>query len=108
MTVLLVIWTRPSHRVARTHDARTLYAEDAKGGGRSSATSQRRLRVILRHGAAGFGGAACPLTPEIGRRPANYAERHELTLAKATRVLGNAAIVIWGDFHLGLIRCLIL
>ena len=34
---LPVIWTHLSRRLARTHDARTLYAVDAKGGGRSSA-----------------------------------------------------------------------
>jgi hypothetical protein len=54
---LLSIRTHLSHRLARTHDARTLYAVDAKGGG-SSATSQWRLWVILRHGAAGLGAAA--------------------------------------------------
>jgi hypothetical protein len=32
---LPVIWTRLSRRLARTHDTRTLYALDAKGGGRS-------------------------------------------------------------------------
>src|SRR5208337_3680268 len=34
---LAVIWTRLSRRLARTHDTRTLYAEDMKGGSRSLA-----------------------------------------------------------------------
>ena len=38
---LPVVWTCLSRRLARTHDARTLYAVDAKGGGRSSATIRK-------------------------------------------------------------------
>ena len=34
---LLSIWTHFSRGFARTHDARTLYAVDVKGGGRTSA-----------------------------------------------------------------------
>jgi hypothetical protein len=37
MTELLVIWTQFSRGLARTRDARMLYAMEAKGGGRSSA-----------------------------------------------------------------------
>jgi hypothetical protein len=37
MDELLVIWIHFSRWLARTHDTRTLYAVDAKGGGRSSA-----------------------------------------------------------------------
>lgn len=47
---LLVIWTRFSRGFARTHDTQTLYAMDAKGGGRSSAIirkmSENRSRGI--------------------------------------------------------------
>jgi len=41
MTELLGIWTHFSRGLARTHDARTLYAVDAKGGGRRSAIIRR-------------------------------------------------------------------
>ena len=32
--------------------------------------------INFARGGVGFGRAACPLTPELGRHPANYAERH--------------------------------
>jgi hypothetical protein len=45
------IWTRLSRRSARTHDARTLYAVDAKGGGRSPAII-RKMSANRSHGMA--------------------------------------------------------
>jgi hypothetical protein len=39
----------------------------------------RLLWVKLARAAVGFGGAAYPSIPEIGRRPANYAECHNST-----------------------------
>jgi hypothetical protein len=49
MAKLPVIWTRLSRRLARTHDARTLYAVDAKGGGRSSAIIRRWVFMPSQH-----------------------------------------------------------
>jgi hypothetical protein len=43
MAKMLVIWTRLSRRLARTRETRTLYAVDAKGGGRSSAMAGEML-----------------------------------------------------------------
>jgi hypothetical protein len=40
MDELLSIQTQVSRRLARTHVTRTLYAVDAKGGGRSSASNR--------------------------------------------------------------------
>jgi hypothetical protein len=34
-------------------------------------------RVVFARACVGFGRAVCPSTPEIGRHPATYAERHK-------------------------------
>ena len=39
--------------------------------------SEGRVRVKFTRAGVGFSRAACPSTPEIERRPANYAERHK-------------------------------
>jgi len=41
-----------------------------------------RVCAILRHRAAGLGAAATPSTPEIRRRPANYAVRQNRTFLR--------------------------
>jgi hypothetical protein len=44
----------------------------------SAVAAARPQRVKFARAGFGFGGAACPSTAEIGRRPADYAERQEV------------------------------
>jgi hypothetical protein len=52
--------------------------------------------VKFARASVGFGGAACPSTPEIGPRPANYAERQQQPLTDVLEIAKN------GRNHAGL------